>query len=50
MAGGKLSDDIIKDFEKWVQMGAPDPRDGAAKVAKKYDTEKAKEWWSLPPL
>ena len=38
-SGGKLPDDVIKDFEKWVQMGAPDPRDGAAKVVKKYDAE-----------
>src|SRR3954462_8489157 len=29
-AGGKLPDDVIKDFEKWVEMGAPDPREGAA--------------------
>ncbi|MEP6670356.1 MAG: PSD1 and planctomycete cytochrome C domain-containing protein [Chthoniobacter sp.] len=49
-AGGKLSDEIIKDFEKWVQMGAPDPREGGGAVAvasKKYDTEKAKDWWSF---
>ena len=45
-SGGKLADEVIKDFEKWVQMGAPDPRDGAAKVVKKYDAEKAKEWWA----
>jgi hypothetical protein len=49
-AGGKLSDDVIKDFEKWVQMGAPDPRDGAAKVATKQDTwAAAKEWWAWQP-
>ncbi|HCO25203.1 MAG TPA: hypothetical protein DIT97_20060, partial [Gimesia maris] len=24
----KLSDQVIADFEKWIQMGAPDPRDG----------------------
>ena len=49
-SGGKLPDDVIRDFEKWVQMGAPDPRDGAAKVVKKYDTEKAREWWAFQPL
>ena len=27
-SGGKLPDDVIKDFETWVQFGAPDPRDG----------------------
>ena len=48
-AGGKLPDDIIKDIEKWVQMGAPDTREGGAVavVSKKYDTEKAKDWWSF---
>ena len=25
---GKLSDAIIADFEKWISMGAPDPRTG----------------------
>lgn len=24
---GKLSDEIIRDLEQWVRMGAPDPRD-----------------------
>jgi hypothetical protein len=27
---GKLSDDVIRDFERWVRMGAPDPRDEPA--------------------
>jgi hypothetical protein len=45
--GGKLADEVIKDFEKWVQMGAPDPRDGAAKVVQKPGTwETAKDWWA----
>ena len=46
-SGGKLPDATIQDFEKWVQMDAPDPRDGAAKLVKKYDTEGAKNWWSF---
>src|SRR5579863_6538948 len=25
--GGKLPDEVIADFETWVKMGAPDPRD-----------------------
>jgi Protein of unknown function (DUF1549)/Protein of unknown function (DUF1553)/Planctomycete cytochrome C len=45
--GGKLPDGVIKDFEAWVQMGAPDAREGAAKVVTKYDTEEAKKWWSF---
>ena len=28
--GAKLADAVIADFEKWIDMGAPDPRDGKA--------------------
>lgn len=42
--GGKLPDNVIADFEKWIMMGAPDPRDGEAKVVKKVlDPKQAKE-------
>lgn len=42
--GGKLPDNVIADFEKWITMGAPDPRDGEAKVAVKkvLDPKEAK--------
>ncbi|MGB8169219.1 MAG: PSD1 and planctomycete cytochrome C domain-containing protein [Chthoniobacteraceae bacterium] len=49
-AGGKLPDAVIADFEKWITMGAPDPRDGEAKVVKKYDTSEAKKWWAYQPV
>ncbi len=41
---GKLPDDVIADFEAWVKMGAPDPREGKAAVANKYvvDIEKGR--------
>ena len=29
----KLPDAVIADFRRWVEMGAPDPREAAAKVA-----------------
>ena len=46
--GGKLPDNVIADFEKWIAMGAPDPRGGAAPVAKKtIDPAKAKEFWAF---
>jgi hypothetical protein len=50
--GGKLSDATIHDFETWVKMGAPDPRDGAVPtvVAKPYDTSEAKKWWAFQPM
>jgi hypothetical protein len=46
-SGGKLPAAVIADFETWVKMGAPDPRDGAAKVLKKYGKEDAKHWWAF---
>ena len=48
-SGGKLPDAVIKDFEAWVKMGAPDPRDGSAVVAKKFSKEDAKNWWAFQP-
>ncbi len=46
-SGGKLPAAVIADFETWIKMGAPDPRDGAAAVVKKYSKEDAKSWWSF---
>src|SRR5262249_49305155 len=44
----KLADDVIADFEKWIARGAPDPRDGPAKVAKpEIDIEKGRKFWSF---
>jgi hypothetical protein len=48
--GPKLADAVIKDFEAWVKMGAPDPRDGPAKVVAKYDDAAARKWWSFQPI
>lgn len=43
----KLSDEVIADLEKWVRMGAPDPRVGAAPLARTViDIEKAREFWA----
>ena len=44
--GGKLPDAVIADFEKWVKMGAPDPRQEETVFKKAYDPEKAKAWWA----
>jgi hypothetical protein len=48
-SGGKLPAAVIADLEAWVKMGAPDPRDGAARVVKKDDAEVAKKWWAFQP-
>jgi hypothetical protein len=45
----KLADNVIADFEKWVAMGAPDPRGGGA-AYKRLSPEEAKEFWSLKPI
>lgn len=46
---GKLPDKVIADFEKWVAMGAPDPRDApsAATPRKEIDWKLARQHWSL---
>ncbi len=47
----KLADEVITDFEKWVAMGAPDPRDGSTKVAKnEIDIEKGRQFWAFQPI
>ena len=49
----RLPDSIISDFVKWIQMGAPDPRDhppGPDEVADlswKLSLESRRDWWSL---
>lgn len=52
--GGKLPDDVIADFEKWVTMGAPDPRNSSkvtnnepALVEKNVDWAKERTFWAF---
>jgi len=46
----KLPDEVIADFERWVAMGAPDPRDGKAPVvAKGIDIEEGRKFWAFRP-
>ncbi len=49
--GGKLPDAVIADFERWVRMGAPDPRTGgpSQRVARELSQE-ARTWWSFQPV
>lgn len=48
---GKLSDSIIADFVKWVEMGAPDSRDGSVSpTTTQIDIESGREHWSFQPL
>jgi hypothetical protein len=45
---GQLPDGVIADFEKWVEMGAPDPRIGkAANPRNKIDMAAAQRYWAF---
>ncbi len=50
--GGKLPEAVIRDFEEWVKMGAPDPRGATAPDAawRPYDFDEAKKFWSFQPV
>ncbi|MEO0447271.1 MAG: c-type cytochrome domain-containing protein, partial [Verrucomicrobiota bacterium] len=56
-AGVMLEERIIQDFEEWVNMGAPDPRDApptAEELAQDTNwpaiLERRKAWWSFQPI
>jgi len=55
--GAKLEDRVIADFEKWIAIGAPDPRDKppsddelAAATSWEAVLAKRKQWWSFQPI
>jgi hypothetical protein len=46
----KLPEDVIADFERWVRMGAADPRTGGAPVARpEIEIEKGRGFWAFEP-
>ena len=49
---GKLPDAVIADFETWVDMGAPDPRDEPAATVdeRTIDVEAGRQHWSYRRL
>ena len=56
-AGVKLDPPIIADFEKWIAMGAPDPRDDppsdkelAADTNWEAIFQTRRNWWSFQPV
>lgn len=46
---GKLPDRVIADFERWIKMGVPDPREGEVVRSEKpkIDFEAARKFWSF---
>jgi len=56
-SGPKLSDEIIADFEKWISLGAPDPRSEkptaeslAEATSWEAVRERRRQWWSFQPI
>jgi hypothetical protein len=49
---GKLPDEVIADFERWIDMGAPDPRDepAAAVDERAIDVAAGRQHWSYRRL
>ena len=48
---GPLPAEVIADFEYWIALGAPDPRDGPAKkIEKEIDLEAGRDFWSFRPV
>jgi hypothetical protein len=49
---GKLPDAVIADLEKWVRMGAPDPRDGQVTIWKPstMDIANGRRYWAFQPV
>ncbi|MBW3542119.1 MAG: DUF1549 domain-containing protein, partial [Planctomycetes bacterium] len=47
----RLAPAVIEDFEKWIAMGAPDPRDGQARAAAPtIDIEEGRKHWAFQPI
>jgi len=46
----KLPDAVVKDLRRWVEMGAPDPRDRAPAAVSNIDWTKARGFWSFRPV
>ena len=46
----KLSAEVLADFEKWIKMGAPDPRDGKSSRKLAWDSDTAKKHWAFQKI
>ncbi len=47
--GGRLADEVIADFRRWIELGAPDPRDGSAAPIDTIASRAARHWAFQPP-
>ena len=48
---GRLSDAELEDFQHWIEIGAPDPReDQRGSAGQKIDLEKGRRFWCFRPV
>ena len=52
---GRLPANVVKDFERWVEMGSPDPRTdspapGVIKPQRTIDLEAGRQFWAFRPI
>lgn len=49
---GKLSDEVIKNFERWIAAGAVDPRKNKSsmKLPAEIDLDSGRQFWAFQPL
>ncbi len=47
--GGQLAEEVVNNFEKWIAMGAPDPREPEKSEwkATSIDVKKGREFWAF---
>jgi hypothetical protein len=44
---GALPDEVLANFKKWIELGAPDPRDGAAPELRDIIAGRAARHWAF---
>jgi hypothetical protein len=47
---GRLPENVVADFVAWIELGAPDPRDGEAAAARSIDIAEGRKFWSFQAL
>ena len=46
----RLDEGVIRDFVKWIEIGAPDPRNGRKVDLRVVDLESGRDHWAFRPL
>ena len=47
---GKLPDTVVGDLVRWIQMGAPDPRQQTAPTSRSPEAAEARDHWAFQPI